>query len=94
MKAKYIYEDGKKFWQSPNGDLEREHDGNFMGARFKHRRCPFCNRITSRHVLHWFNHLEKCAPQKYSLQDLYDLRYCKISELKYKRLGREMKKKV
>jgi hypothetical protein len=93
MKAKYIYEDGKKFWDCGNGVLIREHDENFFGARFDHKRCPFCQRITSMHILHWLNHLEKCAPQKYSIADLCDLRYRKIGELNYKRLGREMKYK-
>ena len=95
MKAGYIYEDGKKFWNcgDRNGVLIRAHDENFFGARFDHKRCPFCNRITSMHIQHWLNHLEKCAPQKYSISDLCDLRYCKIEELKYDRLGRKMNEK-
>jgi len=77
----YIKEDGKTFWVQPNGELVRSHDDNFTGPRFRHRRCPFCNRITSIHVLHWFNHMTACAPSQYDDSDLNELRYRPLNEV-------------
>jgi hypothetical protein len=77
----YIEENGKRFWDNGSGVLTRAHDKNFDGMRFDHKRCPFCKRITSLHILHWLNHLKKCAPPKYSIEDLADLRYKNIDEI-------------
>ncbi len=75
------FEDGKKFWIHPNGDLSRMHDDQFKGMKFTYKRCPFCDRITCKATLHWLNHLEKCAPKKYSVSELLELRYKNVSEL-------------
>lgn len=83
-------EDGKSWYQYIEcGSIFREHDEKFQGMRFEHKRCPFCNRITSIHPLHWLNHMDKCADKKYSWDDLLKLQHCKPSELKYARLGRK-----
>jgi hypothetical protein len=85
---KYVFEAGKKFWQIPNGELQRCHYKDFTGPRFRHRRCPFCKRITSIHILHWLNHTEKCAPLKYSISDLSSMRYRPLSELRFHFTGK------
>jgi hypothetical protein len=78
----YIFEDGKKFWQTGDGFLERCHYGDFNGARFRHKRCPFCNRITSVHILHWMNHLLKCqGEQKLHPDTIADLRYHGLDDI-------------
>ena|SRR5260221_10341857 len=71
-KSWYIYSDNIK---SLCKSIFRQHDENFSGMRFEHKRCPFCNRITSIHTLHWLNHLNKCAPKKYALDDLMKLQH-------------------
>lgn len=30
---------------------------------------------------HWLNHLDKCAPKKYTYADLLKMRYCKLDEV-------------
>jgi hypothetical protein len=77
----YIKEDGKTFWVHGDGTLTRAHDENFSGMRFEHRRCPFCNRITSTHPLHWINHIEKCAPIKYTYDNLFKMRHTKLEDI-------------
>lgn len=81
MKKGYFKEDGKTWYQHvPGGVIERVRDENFNGMRFRHKRCPFCNRITSIHTLHWLNHLDKCAPDKYSMQDLMKLQHHTVEQ--------------
>ena len=85
-----IKEDGKTFYQHADGFLTRQHDENYSGARFKHRRCPFCNRITSIASLHWLNHLDKCAPKKYSNADLLQMRWKSLEDcIFYNFIGRD-----
>lgn len=71
----YFTEAGKSWWQTVGKSIFRVHDAKFCGMRFEHKRCPFCNRITSIHTLHWLNHLDKCAPEKYSMEDLMRLQH-------------------
>lgn len=84
----YINEDNKTFWQLADGSMIRCHDDNFNGMKFTYKRCPFCKKITSKHSLHWFNHLNKCAPAEYSKYDLLQLRYKNIEQLTGLRIGR------
>lgn len=84
----YFKEAGKTWYQYKHSDsIFREHDDNFHGMRFEHKRCPFCNRITSIHTLHWLNHLEKCAPEKYSCEDLMRLQHYTPKEYEKKSHG-------
>ena len=82
--AGYFKEDGKT-WYHYGGDsglIYRAHDENFSGMRFKHRRCPFCQRITSCATLHWLTHVEKCAPVgKYRSSQLLKMRHTPINEI-------------
>ncbi len=91
--AGYFNEVGKTWYQSDGSkSIYRAHDEKFSGMRFEHMRCPFCNRITSIHPLHWVNHLNKCAPKKYSLNDLLKLQHYTPEEYEkfaYKYLGRK-----
>jgi len=73
-------EAGKTWWQSVGKSIFREHDANFRGMRFEHKRCPFCGRITSIHTLHWLNHTDKCAPPKYSMSDLMKMQHYTVEE--------------
>ena len=75
MDGYYIKEDGKTFWTYDNIRMERAHDENFHGMRFNYKRCPFCNRITSSHTLHWLNHIIPCAPLNYTISELHQLRH-------------------
>lgn len=85
-----IIEGGKTFWQDSEGFLTRCHDENFYGMRFRHKRCPFCQKITSVHPNHWLNHLEKCAPDEYSNSALLRLRYVPKEEIaKHEKFGRK-----
>ena len=76
----YFTENGKTWWQTSGKSIFRVHDSNFTGMRFEHKRCPFCNRITSIHPLHWLNHLDKCAPSKYSMSDLMRMQHYSVNE--------------
>jgi len=80
--GKYIKENGKTFWEHC-GNYTRAHDENFSGPRFKYSRCPFCNRLTGMHVLHWLNHIEVCAPLWYSIENLLEMRYKQPSEIRH-----------
>lgn len=77
-----LFKENGKTWYSYsdnhtglNVSIYRQHDNNFSGMRFEHKRCPFCKRITSIHALHWLKHLDKCAPAKYSKKDLLRLQH-------------------
>lgn len=84
-----IIENNKTWCIHVDGFITREHDDNFNGPRFVHKRCPFCNRITSIHTLHWYNHLEKCAPKEFGLYAIGKLRYHSIDEIdKHELIGR------
>lgn len=86
---KYWKENGKSWYQHIHSDeIIRQHDENYSGKHFRHKRCPFCNRITCLATLHWYNHLEKCAPSDYSMADIGELRYRKPNELRGERIGR------
>lgn len=86
---KYWKEDGKSWYQYIHSDeIIRQNDENYSGKHFRHKRCPFCNRITCLATLHWYNHLEKCAPPEYSMADIGELRYRKPNELRGERIGR------
>jgi hypothetical protein len=91
MSKSIIFKEEGKTWYGPSreGFIIRQHDENFSGMKFEHKRCPFCNRITSIHALHWLNHLDKCAPDMYSNIDLLDLRYDSIEELRGIRVSRK-----
>ena len=77
----YFTEEGKTWWQRSDGSIVREHDLEFQGMRFEHRRCPFCQRITSIHALHWLRHMDKCADPKFTKGQLLELRYKPLSDL-------------
>lgn len=86
---RYWVEDGKSWYQYiHSSEIIRQNDANYNGKLFRHKRCPFCNRITSIATLHWYNHLEKCAPPEYSMADIGSLRWKKIEELHGSRIGR------
>lgn len=94
IKEGYFKEAGKTWYLWASGLITRVHDENFSGMRFEHRRCPFCNRITSLHTLHWLNHLDKCAPEKYSMSDLMKLQHRTPEEyekIAHSFLGRQKK---
>lgn len=75
---KYWVEDGKSWYQYIHSDvIYRKRDDNYNGKSFKHRRCPFCNRITCMATLHWYNHMKKCAPKDFSMADIGELRWKK-----------------
>ena len=82
-------DDEKSWYQYIHSDeIIRQNDENYTGKHFRHKRCPFCNRITCLATLHWYNHLEKCAPPEYSMADIGELRYRKPNELRGQRTGR------
>lgn len=86
---RYWKEDGKSWYQYiHSAEIYRQKDENYNGKSFKHRRCPFCNRITCMAILHWYNHLEKCAPKDFSMADIGELRWKKPNELHGERTGR------
>lgn len=76
----YFKEAGKTWYQTAGASIFRAHDENFSGMRFEHKRCPFCNKITSIHTLHWLSHTEKCAPPKYSKNDLMRMQHYTVKE--------------
>jgi len=79
----YVKENGMTFIVIGQGLLERCHDDKFNGMRFTFRRCPFCQRITSIAPLHWYNHLNKCAPNKYSKSDIFKMRYSELKDINF-----------
>jgi len=86
---RYWQEDGKSWYQYIHSEeIIRQNDENYSGKHFRHKRCPFCNRITCMATLHWYNHLKKCAPPEYSMADIGELRYKKPDELRGTRIGR------
>jgi len=81
----YIIENGKTFYDWGNGLFTRANDDNFKGMRFNHKRCPFCNKITSMHPLHWLNHIKPCSGKKYYNNTFLELRYIALNKIeKYK----------
>lgn len=76
----YFNEDNKTWWQYEGSNtIIRAHDENFSGMRFNHSRCPFCNRITSQHTLHWLNHMQKHKKETFGMfaDEILKLRYKK-----------------
>ena len=85
----YWEEDGKSWYQYIHTfEIYRQKDKNYAGKSFRHKRCPFCQRITSMATLHWFNHLKKCSPKEYSMVDIGELIYKNPNELRGERIGR------
>ena len=88
----YFKEKGKTWYQTSGRSIFRVHDDNFSGMRFEHKRCPFCNRITSIHTLHWLTHMDKCASEKYTWEQLIELQHRTPDEIEktgYGFIGRE-----